>query len=351
VICSTKRQNVEQKMIHRHSPLAHTAYHDLLRSLQDDAVADLRGTPTRVERGARAYWYDSYRIGSDVKKRYIGEDSSELRARLERHAELKANASARAAQRTRLIRILRAEGFMSVDAGTGSLLAAMARAGVFRLGGTIVGTHAFRLYEGALGLRLRLDHLAQTDDIDIASFERLSLALEDVTAPPLAEILSEFDFAPVPDIDRGRVWRWRQSRGNQLVEFLTPSFGEEEGRRPLAALGVDAQALHHLNFLIADPIPAAVTYRSGVLVQVPRPERFAIHKLIVADRRRDGPDALKARKDLMQAEILIEALAEDRPDELAEAWHDARDRGPKWRSRIDRSLGRAEIAREKLSRL
>ena len=209
----------------------------------------------------------------------------------------------------------------------------------------------FRLDEGELGLRLRLDHLAQTDDIDIASFERLSLALEDVTAPPLTEVLAEFDFAPVPDLDRGRVWRWRQTRGNQLVEFLTPSFSEEEGRRPLAALGVDAQALHHLNYLIADPIPAAVTYRSGVLVQIPRPERFAIHKLIVADRRRDGPDTLKARKDLMQAEILIEALAEDRPDELVEAWHDARNRGPKWRERVDRSLARSVISRERLTAL
>ena len=338
-------------MIHRHSPLAHTAYHDLLRSLQDDAVAELRGTPTRTERGSRAYWYDTYRIGTDVKKRYIGEDSPELRARLDRHASLKADAAARASERARLVRILRAEGFMGVDAGTGSLLAAMARAGVFRLGGTIAGTHAFRLYEGELGLRLRLDHLAQTDDIDIASFERLSLALEDVTAPPLTEVLAEFDFAPVPDLDRGRVWRWRQTRGNQLVEFLTPSFSEEEGRRPLAALGVDAQALHHLNYLIADPIPAAVTYRSGVLVQIPRPERFAIHKLIVADRRRDGPDTLKARKDLMQAEILIEALAEDRPDELVEAWHDARNRGPKWRERVDRSLARSVISRERLTAL
>jgi hypothetical protein len=338
-------------VIDRHSPLVHSAYHDLLRSLQDDAAADLRGTATRIERGARVYWYDTYRIGTDVKKRYIGEDSPELRARLDHHAALKADRAARAAERSRLVRILRAEGFIGVDAGTGSLLAAMAGAGVFRLGGTIAGTHAFRLYEGELGMRLRLDHLAQTNDIDIASFERLSLALDDVTAPPLVEVLAEFDFAPVPDLDRGRVWRWRQSRGNQLVEFLTPSFSEEEGRRPLAALGVDAQALHHLNYLIENPVPATVTYRSGVLVQVPRPERFAIHKLIVADRRRDGPDALKARKDLMQAEILIEVLAEDRPDELAAAWQDARDRGRKWRARIDGSLARSELARARLSSL
>jgi len=46
------------------------------------------------------------------------------------------------------------------------------------------------------------------------------------------------------------------------------------GQRPLIALGVSAQALHHLNYLIAEPIHAAVLYRSGVLVQIPRPERY-----------------------------------------------------------------------------
>ena len=134
----------------RHSTVAHAAWHDLLRSLQDEAVSDLRGTPTRVERNGRVYWYDSYRIGSDVRKAYVGEDSEELRARFARVAELRTRRDETRRERARLIRILRAEGFMGVDAAMGSLLAALAGAGVFRLGGTLVGTHAFRLYEGVL---------------------------------------------------------------------------------------------------------------------------------------------------------------------------------------------------------
>jgi hypothetical protein len=317
----------------------------------DDVVSDLRGTPTRVERNGRGYWYDSYRIGSSVQKRYIGEDSEALRARIARHEALRDQREARRKERARLVRILRAEGFLSLDAGTASLLAAMAKSGVFRLGGTIAGTHAFRLYEGELGLRYAFDQLAQTDDVDIASFERLSLALADVAAPPLAEVLADFEFTPVPGLEPGKIWRWRQSRGNQLVEFLTPAFGADEGRRPLTALGVEAQALHHLNYLIAEPIPAAVIYRSGVLVQIPRPERFAIHKLIVSDRRRQGPDAIKSRKDLLQAEFLIQALAEDRPDDLGDAYRDAMSRGPRWRERIERTLQRSERARAALAAL
>ncbi len=326
-------------MSRRHTSVAHAAYHDLLAALRDEAVADFRGAPTRVERRGLVYWYDTYRVGSDVRKRYVGEDTPDLRDRLDRLSDLKAHKADRRRSRARLIRILRAEGFMGLDPTTGSMLNAMAAAGVFRLGGTIVGTHAFRLYEGVLGLRYRFDQLAQTGDIDIASFERLSLALDDTVSPPLQTVLAEFDFAPAPAVDARKTWRWRQTRGEMLVEFLTPSFSADEGLRPLPALGVDAQALHHLNYLLAAPIQAAAVYRSGVLIQIPRPERFAIHKLIVADRRR-GDLALKAEKDRLQAAFLIEALAEDRPDDLAEAYRDALAEGPKWRERVSRTLDR-----------
>ena len=334
----------------RHSPIAHSAYHDLLRSLREEAVSDLRGTPTRVERNGRAYWYDSYRVGSDVKKTYIGEDSSELRERMARTADMSEEREERRRHRARLIRILRAEGFLGVEAATGSLLGAMAAAGVFRLGGTIVGTQAFRLYEGELGVRFSFDTAAQTGDIDIASFERLSVALEDTVSEPLQKVLGDFSFAPMPALDDLKTWRWKQTRNDLLVEFLTPSFAEAEDLRPLAALGVYAQSLHYLNYLIAEPITAAIPYRNGVLVQIPRPERLAIHKLIIADRRRDGPDSLKAHKDRMQASFLIEILADDRPDDLREAYEDAMATGPHWRDRINATLKRLHGVRALLEK-
>ncbi len=117
----------------------------------------------------------------------------------------------------------------------------------------------------------------------------------------------------------------------------------------MPALGVSAQSLHHLNFLIAEPIPAVALYRGGILVQIPRPERYAIHKLIVADRRKRGPDAIKAMKDRAQAEFLIEVMAEQRPDELAEAYETAISEGPKWRDHIDASLNRLPASKELLA--
>ena len=82
-------------MIAHHSPLAHSAYHDLLASLRDETVAEIRGTPTRIERKGRVYWYDTYRVGSDVKKSYIGEDSEQLRGRMQRIEALRSLRCAR----------------------------------------------------------------------------------------------------------------------------------------------------------------------------------------------------------------------------------------------------------------
>lgn len=332
------------------SSIATSAYTDLVRLLRDDALSGVAGRPTLKTRGARGYWYAARRVGTDMHFAYIGEDTPETRLRIDRIAELRATAQDRKAERSRLVRLLRAEGMTPTDRATGSILSALAAAGTFRLGGTIVGTSAFRLYEGELGLRLPLGGMANTGDIDIAQFEKLSVALRDKVDPGLAETFSALKFDPVPGLDKGRTWRWAQGGSGQLVEFLTPAFGQETIRH-LPALGVGAQALNYLNFLIGEPIHAAAIYRSGILVQVPRPERYAIHKLIIADRRRDGAGSLKSAKDREQAAFLIAALAEDRPGDLAEAYSTARSLGPRWRAHIDASLARMPLTGDLLGSL
>jgi hypothetical protein len=323
-----------------HSATGSAAWIDLLRSLKDSTVSNLRGSPKLKRIGAKAYWYDHYRLGNETVDRYIGEDSDELRARLSRQKEIARAEKQAERERARLMRTLRAEGYLMADVGTGQAILALARTGVFRLGGTLVGTQAFRCYEGELGARIGFDQAAMTDDIDIASFQRLSLVLQDRVDDPLAGVFSELKFDPVPPLDKGKVWKWRQTERQTLIEFLTPSFDEEEGIRDLPTLGVSAQSLHFLNYLIAEPIQVPFLYRSGVLVQVPRPERFAVHKLIVADRRRDGPDELKSRKDRAQAAFLIGVLSEERAEDLAEAYEAALACGPAWRARIAASLDR-----------
>lgn len=319
---------------------ADVAYHDLKNLLLDEAVSELRGTPVKRRVNGREYWYDHYRLGKETVDRYLGEDAEDLRTRLQRAKTLKEEAKPRRVERSRLVRILRTENVLGLDQKSGALLKAFERAGVFRVGGVLVGTHAFRLYEPEIGFRIPPGQSVMTQDYDITAFERLSLAIDDHVDTSLGSVLDDMDFDPIPGLDSQSVWRWRQSTGQAKVEFLTPSFEEAEAVRPLKSLGVHAQSLHHLNYLIAEPIQAVALYREGILVRIPRPERYAIHKLIVAARRQKGPDSLKSRKDRAQAQFLIQVLAEDRPYELKEAYDTAREMGPRWRDRMDASLAR-----------
>jgi hypothetical protein len=84
--------------------------------------------------------------------------------------------------------------------------------------------------------------------------------LADAVEPSLAQTFPALKFDPVQGLDRDSVWRWRQSgQTGMMIEFLTPSFDAEEGIRDLPALGVKARALHHLNYLISDPMSTAET--------------------------------------------------------------------------------------------
>ncbi len=74
---------------------------------------------------------------------------------------------------------------------------------------------------------------------------------------------------------------------------------------------------------------------------MPAPERYAVHKLIVAAER-GGPDASKRLKDVAQCEMLVEAMIQVRMKELlADAFREALARGPAWRAAIERGLSMA----------
>jgi hypothetical protein len=63
---------------------------------------------------------------------------------------------------------------------------------------------------------------------------------------------------------------------------------------------------------------AAISGHGIVAARVPVPERFALHKMIVAQLRAGRPE--KSRKDLRQAAVLVAALAELYPGALEEAY-------------------------------
>ncbi len=178
----------------------------------------------------------------------------------------------------------------------------------------------------------------QTNDLDVAQFADVSAAIGDATRPMLdVPRRADASFRPVPHIDPGRAVSYMAESGLR-VDFLTPNRGRDsDAPRNLPALGTDGQQLRFLDFLIRDPEPAVLLHGAGVLVSVPAPQRFALHKPIVARRRAQGN--AKRDKDLMQAQALLDAIVERRPYELRAAWTEAFQRGKTWRRLLGEGLG------------
>jgi hypothetical protein len=110
-------------------------------------------------------------------------------------------------------------------------------------------------------------------------------------------------------------------RGRDLrVDFLTPARSRQSSAPVLLPhLGVAAQPLAGLDYLLEEPIDAVVVAAAGVHVQVPSPARFALHKVWVSSQRPTSEQA-KVQKDLRQAEQLLDVLSVDRPDDIAAAY-------------------------------
>jgi hypothetical protein len=103
-------------MLHLASPRARAAQHDLRPLLIDDAVLGFIGTPQKLMRNGRGYWYDLHRVGTSVVNRDIGEDSPEMSERIGLHGELAKAAMARAEERTRLVRTCEPRGSPALTA-------------------------------------------------------------------------------------------------------------------------------------------------------------------------------------------------------------------------------------------
>lgn len=321
-----------------------TAYANLLQAHLNQPDFDFDGAPFTIEKRGKLYWYVNQRsVGaSPTRQRYLGPDTDEMRNRIDAIRSQKADREAFRGSCTRMVAQLRAGGIMGIDRQTGTALRALVRSGVFRLGGTLVGTQAFRHYDLELGVALSGSdsadaQLRETQDLDIASFERLSKTIGDEADPDLAQSLMELGYKPVSRLERNKPTSWRHAHSTYDIDFLTPSFDERQGPMHLTSLNLWAQGLHYLDFLIKDPMPAASIYMEGLLVQVPRPERYAIHKLIVSQQRPAGSGA-KARKDIQQARAIIWAMAQDRLHEITSAINEADSMGPKWRKALDLAL-------------
>ena len=291
-----------------------------------------------VVKGKRYWYFDTPDAQNGKKRRYVGPaDDPEITTRVETFKREKSDLRAR---RRMVSSLTREGGMIAPDRMSGDIVEALANGGLFRLRGVLIGTVAFQTYAGLLGVRLPMAAIL-TGDADIAQDYAISREVED-SLPPILELLQTVDptFRAIPHRSDSLASSAFQTAHGYRVEFLTSNRGSDdytEQPAPMPALGgASADPLRFLDFLIRDPVRTVLLHKSGVPVTVPDPARYAVHKLILATRRRsDDNSAIKRDKDLRQAGLLFEALGQTRrTSDLALAYNEAWERGSAWQDAI-----------------
>lgn len=322
-----------------------TMYAELAQRSLDasfDAAFPMTGNFVRVPVKGRDYWYFEDRH-AEKKRRYVGLAADpEIARRVEAFGREKQQFRGR----RKLVSTLTREARLAApERLSGDIVEALERAGLFRLRAVLVGTVAFQTYSAYLGVRLPAA-IMQTGDADFAQFHSISSEMED-GIPSILDVLRSIDpsFRAIPHRSDSRFTTQYVNATSYLVEFLTPNRGSDDyADRPtrMPALGdTAAQPLRYMDFLIHEPVRAVMLHGDGIPVLVPAPERYAVHKLIVASQRQGEAMGLAKRdKDLRQAAQLMEALAVARQQrELADAFTEAWERGERWREAIRTGLG------------
>ncbi len=305
-----------------------TIYADVLQSLEmgDNDAASIATKTIKKKR----YVYATKKDGSARIETYLGSaDDPAVQAEV---ARLR-----RAAERAKSLRssvtLLKAGRFPAPSLILGRILEVVANAGLFNRGMTLVGTAAYQTYAPVLGYYLPTATYA-TNDVDLSVAEFVPGDHEE----DFHTLLKRADpsFEPIWSHDDKLPKAFRASNGF-IVELLT-RFGR--GRKSpvlIKSLNAAAVPLSFQEHATEVTLETLALYGTGVRVRVPPPARFAIHKLIVAQRRKPTARA-KKQKDLRQAQELIDILLETDESTLQSELDGARKRGKSWKMQINASL-------------
>ncbi len=305
-------------------------------------IAHLHGSfSCKTVQGA-AYWYFAFRdLDGRVRQLYVGPDNEAVRSAVERARQPDARPDPALAP---LAKAAVALGCTPALPKHVRAVRRLADYGFFHAGGVLVGTHAFIALGNVLGVKWLQG--GATTDVDFAHAGRnLSVALPADLQVDVHGALASFErgFIPMVQLAGGAGASYKLTGDPEFqIDFLT-SLHRGEGDPVLVPdLNIALQPLRFMEFSLERVIQAVLIDRNGaaVLVSVPAPERFAIHKLMVAGERA-GAQRTKANKDLRQAAALIEHLWQVSPDDLLAAWQDAASRGPGWRRRAREGLAAA----------
>ena len=323
---------------------AQTAYAQLFDVAQAlelaRSVAGLRGSFASKTVKGGVYWYFQYtELSGRLRQFYVGPDSLPVRELIAQHGGDRPIAALEPLARSAI-----ALGCVPVLPAHFRVIRRLSDYGFFRAGGVLVGTHAFLAFGNMLGVNW--GDTSRTQDVDFAhAGKQLAIALPsniEIDTPAAIDSL-KLGFLPLGSSDGKIGGTWLSPRDPDFqLDFITPRHrgGGEPFRH--AQLGITLQPLKFMEYLLQDVQQAVLFCRAGaVVVNVPHPARYAMHKLIVAGERGTAR-AAKSAKDLRQSAALLAHYRQGSDWEAHDAWDDLVSRGPGWKTRALRGLKAVE---------
>lgn len=321
------------------SMAAQTAYAELqdqLRILNIDRLRALPGSFHKQMQKGKSYIYYGYRDLDGVgRMAYVGPEDERVLELIKKHQQLKlSDLPEKIKRQARSAEVLGCVGTLTKHF---RVVNRLEQYGFFRAGGILIGTHAFLAMGNMLGVKWHSSSL--TMDVDFAHAGRnVSIALGANVKISVHDALNslEMGLLPITEFSGKTGAQYRNPKDPELrLDFVTPQT-RNGGPVVLPDLGLALECLKFMEFSLVDTTQSLLLSKEGAcIVNIPAPERYAVHKLIVYGERPVN-ERVKASKDLGQAAAIFKVLFDSgNVDLIRKAWADAASRGPGWVKRLN----------------
>ncbi|PIQ54411.1 MAG: hypothetical protein COW02_05075 [Comamonadaceae bacterium CG12_big_fil_rev_8_21_14_0_65_59_15] len=319
-------------------PVAQLAYAELFDASLNESLmfaASLDGSFGFKGIRGRSYCYFQYMDMLGARKQiYVGPDSERIRSFID---EYKSRASSNIGK---LSASAIALGCEQMQFKHYRVIKSLSDHGFFRHGGVLVGTHAFLAICNMLGIKS--EENIYTNDVDFAhAGKNVSIALPSNIKVETRSAIEALNMGVIPF----RTISGKTGGGyidpkdpSFKIDLLTAMTSDSDDPVYIESLSAFLQPLKFMEFSMEDTTQAVVFFNEkSVLVNIPKPERFAVHKLIVSAERESSQE-VKSVKDVRQANVLCQYLIDIGGESLADACKEAADNGPGWRKRLTQGV-------------
>jgi hypothetical protein len=317
------------------SASAQTNFAELFEQAQacafDRSIRDLPGSFNKKVVKGREYWYWQVRDLQGVNRQvYLGPDGERLRKLVTLHQDgsltLDADLSPLAGACVAL-------GCTTVIPQHFEVINRMAEYGFFRVGGVLIGTHAFLAMGNMLGVKWHSGW--RTNDVDVAhAGKNVSLALAGNAKADMHDAITSLEMGLLPQqsLVSGSGATYITAKKDIRVDLLTTS-GRRDETYLYKPLNVCLQPLKFMEFSLESTTQTVlISGERSLLVNIPSPMRYALHKLVIMGEREES-FRVKIQKDAGQVAALVEYGLRRSPAALNGVAEDLMSRGPGWRKR------------------